>query len=79
MQQAKSHLLFCIVDNVNDIVEVVCCAPILSKLIMAPVAFTEHQDLVLETPDLNAGRYVITHIAETIQVYEQPFTLWTEA
>ena len=37
-----------------------------SKLMVALVAFTEHRDLVLGTPGLNASSYVTTHIAETI-------------
>ena len=54
-------------------------APTSFKLIVAPVAFTEHRDLVLGTPGLNAGSHVTTHIAETIWVHEQPFTSWQEA
>ena len=54
-------------------------APTPSKLIVAPVAFTDHRDLVLGTPGLNAGSHVTTHAAETIWVHEQPFTLWQEA
>ena len=53
--------------------------PILSKLIVAQVAFTEYRDLVLGTLGLNAGSHVTTHIAETIWVYEQPFTSWQKA
>ena len=50
-----------------------------SKLIVALVAFTDHRDLVLGTPGLNAGSHVTTHVAETIWVHEQPFTSWQEA
>ena len=54
-------------------------APTPSKLIVAPVAFTDHRNMVLGTPGLNAGSHVTTHAAETIWVHEQPFTLWQEA
>ena len=50
-----------------------------SKLIVAPIAFTDHQDLVLGILGLNTGSYVTTHSAKTIWVHEQPFTSWQEA
>ena len=37
-------------------------------------AFTEHQDLVLGSPSLNAGSHVTTHQAKTIWIQEQQFT-----
>ena len=40
--------------------------PTAFKLTMAPVAFTEHRDLVLETPGLNVGSHVKIHVAKTI-------------
>lgn len=39
------------------------------KLIMAPVVFTKQQDLVLETPGLNADSHITTQIAKTIWVH----------
>ena len=40
------------------------------------VTFTEHRDLVLRSPGLNAGSHVRTNQAETIWIKEQPFTLY---
>lgn len=40
--------------------------PISFKLIEAPVAFIEHQDLVLGILDLNAGNHITTYVAITI-------------
>ena len=54
-------------------------APTASKLIVAPIAFTDHRDLVLGTRGLNAGSHVTTHAAKTIWVHEQPFISWQEA
>ncbi len=51
----------------------------ISKLMVAPTAFTEHRDLMLGTPGLATGSYVITNYAETIWVHEQAFTSWSEA
>ena len=51
-------------------------APTLSKMIVAPIAFSEYQDLALGTLSLNAGSHIITFVAKTIWVHEQPFTLW---
>ena len=68
-----------IVLATSPITPVISPAPTPSKLIVAPVAFTDHRDLVLGTPGLNAGSHVTTHVAETIWVHEQPFTSWQEA
>ena len=54
---------------------IISSTAITSKLIMAPVAFTEYQDLMLGTSGLNAGSHVTMYIAKTILVHEKPFTL----
>ncbi len=51
----------------------------ISKLMVAPTAFTEHRDLVLGTPGLATGSHVTTDHAETIWVHEQAFMSWSEA
>ena len=68
-----------IVPATSPVTPVTSPAPTLSKLIVAQVVFTDHRDLVLRTLGLNASSHVTTHSAETIWVYEQPFTLWQEA
>ena len=47
----------------------------LYKLIMAVVAFTKYQKLVLEIMSLNAGSHVSIYIGKKTQVYEKLFTL----
>lgn len=44
-----------------------------SLLSQRSMAFTEHWDLVLESPGFNAGSHMITHQAETIWIQKQPF------
>ncbi len=51
----------------------------ISKLIVAPSAFTEHRDLVLGTPGLATSSHITTDHAKTIWVHEQAFTSWSEA
>lgn len=51
---------------------------ILSILIVILKAFTKHQNLQLEVVDLIAENYIILHIAKTIWLYEQVFTLCLE-
>ncbi len=51
----------------------------LSKVIVAPAAFTEHRNLVLGTPGLATSSHVTTDSAISIWVHEQPFSSWIEA
>ncbi len=51
---------------------------VLSKLIVAPAAFTKHRDLVLETLSLVPGSYITTDHAKTIWVHEQAFLSWSK-
>lgn len=55
-----------IILNNTTIAPVTSPATIPSKLTIALVVFTEHQDLVLGTLGLNAGSHVATHVAKTI-------------
>ena len=43
------------------------------------VAFIEHWDLVLGSPELNVGSHGTTHQAKTIWIQEQPFTMYGDA
>ena len=49
------------------------------RIVAFTEAFTEHRDLVLGSPGLNAGSHVTTHQAKTIWIQEQPFTLYGDA
>lgn len=48
-------------------------ATVISTL-FASSAFTENKNLILETPDLATGNYVITDSALNIWIYDQCFT-----
>ena len=49
---------------------VIFSAITMSKLIIALVAFTKYQNLMLETSGLNASSHVTKHIAKTIWIYK---------
>ena len=48
------------------------------KLIVALLAFTDYQNLVLGTPGLAIGSHVTTNYTKTIWVYEQAFLSWSK-
>ena len=49
------------------------------RIVAFTEAFTEHRDLVLGSPGLNAGSHVTTHQAKTIWIQEQPFISYGDA
>ena len=50
----------------------------LSKVI-ALEAFTEHKNLVLETPGLATSNYITIDNTQAIRIHEQAFASWSDA